>query len=107
MNWMILFVASAFEVSMTFCLGKLKTADNSTFWLWLVAFAISAIMSMGLLAKATQTIPVGTAYALWTGIGALGTVVMGIFVFHEPVSFLRLLFILTLFCSVVGLKMAS
>ena len=61
---------------------------------------------MVLLAKATQTIPIGTAYPVWTGIGAVGTVVVGILFLHEPVSFMRPLFITTLIISVVGLKMA-
>ncbi|MDD2595744.1 MAG: multidrug efflux SMR transporter [Bacteroidales bacterium] len=107
MNWIILIFASVFEVSMTFCLGKTKTAEGPSFWWWIAAFVISAIISMGLLAKATQHLPIGTAYAVWTGLGALGTVLIGIFVFHEPATFLRLLFICTLFCSIVGLKIVS
>ena len=59
---------------------------------------------MGLLVKATQTLPIGTAYAVWTGIGAVGTVLIGILVFKEPATFLRLLFITTLIGSIVGLK---
>lgn len=59
----------------------------------------------GLLAKAVQTLPIGTAYPVWTGIGAVGTVVLGIVFFHEPASFLRLFFISTLIASIVGLKM--
>ena len=107
MNWVILFLASVFEVSMTFCLGKTKNMEGATQWWWIAAFAVSAILSMGLLAKAIQTLPIGTAYAVWTGIGTLGTVLVGIFVFHEPVNFLRILFITTLFCSIVGLKIVS
>ncbi len=59
---------------------------------------------MGLLVKATQTLPIGTAYAVWTGIGAVGTVLIGILVFKVPATFLRLLFIITLIGSIVGLK---
>jgi quaternary ammonium compound-resistance protein SugE len=62
---------------------------------------------MTLLAKATQTIPLGTAYPVWTGIGAIGTVLIGIFVFNEPSTFWRLFFITTLIISVVGLKAIS
>ncbi len=62
---------------------------------------------MLLLAKAVQTLPIGTAYPVWTGIGAVGTVVIGIVFFHEPTSFLRLFFISTLIFSIVGLKVAS
>jgi quaternary ammonium compound-resistance protein SugE len=62
---------------------------------------------MYLLTKATRTIPLGTAYPVWTGIGAVGTVLIGIFLFKEPVSFARIFFIVTLIASVVGLKMVS
>ena len=61
---------------------------------------------MVLLAKAVHTIPIGTAYPVWTGIGAVGTVLVGILVFKEPATFWRLFFITTLIASVVGLKMA-
>ncbi|WP_225226482.1 DMT family transporter, partial [Phocaeicola intestinalis] len=65
------------------------------------------LLSMVLLAKAVQTLPIGTAYPVWTGIGAVGTVVLGIVFFHEPVSFLRLFFISTLIASIIGLKLVS
>ena len=65
------------------------------------------IMSAVLLAKATQTLPIGTAYPVWTGIGAVGSVLLGVFVFHEPATFWRLFFITTLIISIVGLKMLS
>ena len=64
-------------------------------------------MSMWLLAKATQTLPIGTAYPVWTGIGAVGTVLAGIFFFNEPTTFWRLFFITTLIISIVGLKLLS
>ncbi len=62
---------------------------------------------MTLLAKVTQTMPIGTAYPVWTGIGAVGTVILGIVVFNEPTTFWRLFFITTLIISVVGLKTLS
>jgi quaternary ammonium compound-resistance protein SugE len=74
---------------------------------WFVAFLISLCVSMLLLIKATQHLPIGTAYAVWTGIGAVGTVLMGIFVFNEPASFWRIFFIFTLIASIVGLKVVS
>lgn len=107
MNWIILFTAGLFEVAMTFSLGKTRSAEGTTFVIWVAAFLLSAAISMGLLAKAIQTLPLGTSYAIWTGIGALGTVLVGIFVFGEPVTFLRLLFTLTLFGSIVGLKIVA
>ena len=62
---------------------------------------------MGLLAKATQSLPIGNAYAVWTGVGAVGTVLLGIIIFHEPATFWRLFFIFTLIASIVGLKIVS
>ena len=70
-------------------------------------FFVFTIFSMVLLAKATQTLPLGTAYPIWTGIGAVGTVLVGIFVFNEPVTFWRLFFITTLIWSIIGLKALS
>ena len=62
---------------------------------------------MGLLARVTQTMPIGTAYPVWTGIGAVGTVLVGIVFFNEPATFWRLFFITTLIVSIVGLKTLS
>ena len=62
-------------------------------------------MSMVLLARAIKEIPIGTAYPVWTGIGAVGTVLIGILVFKEPATFWRLFFVVTLIASIVGLKM--
>lgn len=70
-----------------------------------VLFALC--MSMALLIKATQTLPLGTAYAVWTGIGAVGTVLVGIMVFKDPATFWRLFFIATLIGSIIGLKVVS
>ena len=105
MSWFILIIAGLFEVGFTFCLGKAKEADGLEFYLWGVGFLISLSMSMLLLAKVTQFIPMGTAYPIWTGIGAVGTVIMGIIFFNEPATFLRLLFIVTLIISIIGLKL--
>ncbi|MCD0489897.1 multidrug efflux SMR transporter [Pedobacter sp. MC2016-14] len=107
MNWIYVFIGGLFEVAFTFCLGKMKeTSGTASYW-WFALFIISLFASMALLMKATQTLPIGTAYAVWTGIGAVGTVAMGIFVFNEPASFLRLLFIATLIGSIIGLKIVS
>jgi quaternary ammonium compound-resistance protein SugE len=62
---------------------------------------------MLLLIKATETLPIGTAYAVWTGIGAVGTALVGIFFFKDPVTFWRIFFIVTLIGSVIGLKAVS
>ena len=74
MNWIILIIAGLFEVGFTFCLGKMKGATGTDFYLWGTGFVISVTLSMYLLAKAAQTLPIGTAYPVWTGIGAVGTV---------------------------------
>jgi quaternary ammonium compound-resistance protein SugE len=107
MNWIILIIAGLFEVAFTSSLGKAKTTTGTEMYLWYAAFVFSLVASMLLLMKATQSLPIGTAYAVWTGIGAVGTALMGIFVFNEPASFWRLFFIATLIGSIVGLKSMS
>ncbi|MRG45451.1 QacE family quaternary ammonium compound efflux SMR transporter [Chitinophaga sp. SYP-B3965] len=107
MNWIILIIAGLFEVAFTSCLGKAKTTTGLEMYLWYGAFFFSLVASMLLLMKAVQTLPLGTAYAVWTGIGAVGTVLIGIFVFNESVNFWRLFFIATLIGSIVGLKSMS
>ena len=99
MNWIILIIAGLFEVGFTFCLGKIKGATGTDFYLWGAGFVISVTLSMFLLAKAAQTLPV------WTGIGAVGTVLIGILFFHEPATLGRLFFMTTLIISIVGLKL--
>ena len=107
MNWLILIIAGLFEVAFAFCLGKAKETTGTEMVLWYIGFAIALTISMTLLIKATQSIPIGTAYAVWTGVGAVGTVLVGIFVFKEPATFLRLFFLTTLIASIVGLKAVS
>jgi len=107
MNWLLLILAGLFEVSFTFCLGKARGAEGNAMYGWYMGFVLALIVSMYLLIRATATLPMGTAYAVWTGIGAVGTVVMGILFFKEPASFWRLFFIFTLVGSIVGLKFVS
>lgn len=107
MNWILLIIAGLFEVAFAYCLGKGKEASGNEMYFWYAAFLVTLSISMGLLIKATQSLPIGTAYAVWTGIGAVGTVLVGIFVFKEPATFLRLLFLTTLIASIVGLKAVS
>ncbi len=107
MNWLILIIAGLCECGFTFCLGMSKTTTGLVSKLWLLGFAVSLVLSMLLLMKATRTIPLGTAYPVWTGIGAVGTVLLGIFYFSEPATFWRLFFIVTLILSIVGLKYVS
>ena len=107
MSWFILVIAGLFEVGFATCLGKAKDADGMTSVFWWAGFFVCLFISMFLLFKATQTLPIGTAYAVWTGIGAVGTVLVGIFVFKEPAEFWRLFFITTLILSILGLKFVS
>lgn len=105
MNWIILIIAGLFEMSFTFCLGKMKGCSGMDLYLWGTGFVVATFLSMYLLTVAVKTIPIGTAYPVWTGIGAVGTVVLGIIFFQEPVTFWRIFFITTLIISIVGLKM--
>lgn len=107
MNWILLIIAGLFEVGFTTCLSKAKETTGSTSAWWIVGFFVSLTLSMYLLYRATQTLPMGTAYAVWTGIGAVGTVIMGILFFKEPAEFWRLFFITTLIGSIIGLKLVS
>ena len=107
MNWIILIIAGLFEVGFTTCLAKAKITTGNTSLFWIGGFFISLSLSMYLLYKATQTLPMGTAYAVWTGIGAVGTAVIGILFFKEPADFWRLFFIITLIASIAGLKFVS
>lgn len=107
MNWLLLVIAGLFEVGFATCLGKAKETTGTMATLWWVGFFVCLSVSMFLLYKATQTLPIGTAYAVWTGIGAVGTVLVGIFYFKEPADFWRIFFITTLIASIIGLKFVS
>ena len=107
MNWLLLIIAGLFEVGFAFCLGKAKESSGTTAYLWYGGFLLSLTLSMVLLVKATQTLPIGTAYAVWTGIGAVGTALLGILVFRDPANFWRIFFLCTLIGSIIGLKAVS
>ena len=104
MAWFILVLAGFFEIAFTTCL---KMSDNFKHLWWSIGFFISITVSFLLLNKAIQTIPLGTSYAVWTGIGAVGSVIVGIAVFKDPATFWRLFFIFLLIASIVGLKLSS
>ena len=106
MNWILLIIAGLFEVGFATCLGKAREAGSNT-TVWMIGFFVCLAISMFLLYKASQTLPIGTAYAVWTGIGAVGTVLMGIIFFKEPADFWRLFFIILLIGSIIGLKAVS
>lgn len=92
------------EVGFTFCLGKTKSASGHESVYWWVGFLVALALSMFLMAKAAEKLPIGTVYPVWTGIGAVGAVIVGIIFFHEPASFWRIFFITTLILSIIGLK---
>lgn len=104
MPWIYLLIAGLFEVSFT---TFLKLSDNFTRLPYTLLFALCATLSFLCLSKSIQDIPIGTAYAVWTGIGAAGTVIVGIWHFKEPYEFARLFFLSTLIASIIGIKFVS
>ena len=103
-NWIILILAGCMEVAFTFCLGKTKSASGQELVWWWGGFLVALSLSMFLMAKATERLPIGTVYPVWTGIGAVGAVLVGIFFFNESATFWRIFFITTLILSIIGLK---
>jgi quaternary ammonium compound-resistance protein SugE len=106
-NWILLIIAGLFEVGFATCLGKAKETTGNSSLFWYSGFLICLAISMALLVKVTKELPIGTAYPVWTGIGAVGSVLVGILVFQEPATFWRVFFISTLILSIVGLKFVS
>lgn len=109
-NWLLLIVGGIFEALFAVSLGKLQQSSGKEVWIWLLSFLISVGLSMWLLFKSmggSHPIPTGTAYAVWAGIGAAGTVLLGILIFREPVTFWRIFFLTTLILSIVGLQISS
>lgn len=109
-NWIILIIGGLFESIFAMSLGKMQHTSGKEMWLWLAVFLICVSLSMFLLFKSmggSHPIPTGTAYAVWAGIGAVGTVILGILVFKEPVTFWRIFFLSTLIISIVGLQFTS
>ncbi|MDQ2753896.1 MAG: multidrug efflux SMR transporter [Bacteroidota bacterium] len=107
MNWLILIIAGILEIGFSVSLAKMKDTSGLLFGSWTASFIFFLFASLWLMYKAIETIPVGTAYAVWTGIGSVGTVIVGILFFKEPAHFWRLFFICTLIVSVIGLKLVS
>ena len=101
MAWTYLFIAAALEI--VWAVGLKYTAGFTRLW---PSIGVGSAMagSMFLLALAARTLPIGTAYAVWTGIGAAGTALFGIILFHESASALRLLCVVLILTGVVGLK---
>ncbi|WP_229006905.1 quaternary ammonium compound efflux SMR transporter SugE [Methylophilus sp. Leaf408] len=104
MTWLILIVAGLFETA--WAIGLKYTDGFSRFWpsLWTI---VAMVISVWLLGLCVKTLPVGTAYVIWVGIGAVGTVILGILLFNEPVSALRIISLLLIIAGMIGLKLAS
>jgi quaternary ammonium compound-resistance protein SugE len=104
MAWVWLILGGFFEVGFTTCLRFVDGFRNIP---WTLGFLASVTLSMGLLEVASRSIPLGTAYAVWTGIGAVGTVIVGILWFQEPATTVRILLILAVVACIAGLKLTA
>lgn len=104
MNWGILLVAGLFEIG--WAIGLKYTEGFSRLWpsVWTI---LCMILSVGLLGVAMKTIPVGTAYAVWVGVGAIGTAMLGMLLFSEPANAVRLLSLALIVAGIVGLKFSA
>jgi len=100
-SWLILFFAGLFEI--TWAVGLKYTVGFTRFWPSVWTFA-AMILSVYLLSRATASLPIGTAYAIWVGIGAAGAVIFGIILFNEPLSVGRMFFLSLLLVAIMGLK---
>jgi quaternary ammonium compound-resistance protein SugE len=105
--WACLFLAGLFEMAFVTCMKLSAVAEGSRKLWWTAAFLVLSVISFWLLTLAARTIPLGTAYGIWTGIGAVGAVVIGIVWFKDPATFWRLFFLTCLIGSLVGLKLVS
>lgn len=104
MAWVLLVVAGLFEVG--WAIGLKYTEGFTRLWPS-VGTVLAMVVSLGLLGVAMKTLPVGTAYAVWVGVGAVGTVVLGIVLFDEPLNLLRGVSVLLIVAGLVGLKLAT
>ena len=104
MAWFALLLAGFLEIG--WALGLKYSAGFTRFWPSVATF-VAIAFSFGLLGLSLKSVPFGTAYAIWTGIGAAVTALLGIFVFKEPAGFWRIFFIITLIGSIAGLKAVS
>jgi quaternary ammonium compound-resistance protein SugE len=102
MPWVWLIIGGLFEVGFT---TSLRFVDGFRNVPWTLAFLVSVAISMALLEVASRSIPMGTAYAVWGGIGAVGTVMVGLAFFGEPSSLIRVLLILLIVAAIAGLKL--
>ncbi len=104
MEWLFLVVAGGLEVFWSTCM---KYSEGFTDLKFSILTVVGMIFSFLFLSQATKSLPLGTAYAVWTGIGALGAVIVGIVLFKEPVTAARIFFVSMLLIGIVGLKVTS
>ncbi len=104
MAWFYLVLGGLFEIGFT---TALRFVDGFRSAPWTIAFLVSVAISMALLELAARTIPMGTAYAVWGGIGALGTVVVGILWFDEPATLIRVMLIFIIVAAIAGLRLTA
>lgn len=104
MAWIILVLAGLFEVG--WAIGLKYTEGFTRLWPT-VGTVVAMVISLGLLGVAMKSLPVGTAYAIWVGVGAVGTVILGIVLFQEPVNALRMISVGLIIAGLVGLKLAT
>jgi len=104
MAWVYLIVGGLFEVGFT---TSLRFVDGFRNWPWTIAFLVSVAISMALLELAARSIPMGTAYAVWGGIGAVGTVMVGMLWFQEPATAVRVMLILGIVAAIAALRLTS
>ena len=104
MAWFWLILGGLFEVGFT---TSLRFVDGFRNLPWAIVFLVSVAISMALLELAARSIPMGTAYAVWGGIGAVGTVVVGILFFNEPSTLVRILLIFGIVAAIAGLKFTA
>ena len=104
MGWLYLLLAGVFEIVFTTSMRYLEWPPRPV---PLAVFLVAAVLSFTLLVAAIKTVPLGTAYAVWTGIGAAGTALIGIWLYGEPATALRLVLLGLLIASIVGLKLAA
>lgn len=104
MAWLLLIIGGLFEVGFT---TSLRFVDGFRNVPWTLAFLVSVGISMVLLEVAARSIPMGTAYAVWGGIGAVGTVIVGMIWFQEPATTIRLLLILAIVAAIAGLRLTA
>lgn len=104
MSWVYLVLSGLFEVGFT---TSMKLSEGFTNWKGIVGFFVFGALSFGLLLKSMQTFEIGIAYAIWAGIGASGTILVGLFFFNDELNWNKLLFLALIIIGIVGIKLSS